>query len=89
MSPRRKKDILYIQRGAWRILNRAAQEKMNRLLKAVITATIPEITGEGATLLLEPIHDSNFRLDAFELTQKEQIDVLMGANILPKNFYQL
>lgn len=85
--------IIYRCNTTHQVLNELRQTKLNQLVKALVTTTIPNICGNAADLLIEPVLDRNFQCDlsikSLFLSKAEIVVALIKANILPTNFYSL
>lgn len=63
MTPREHKTIIYAQERANEIINEMAQDKLNSYVIRMIKKVLPNICGDAASILIEPVFIRTFIVD--------------------------
>lgn len=63
MTPREHKAIIYAQERANEVINEIAQDKLNSFVIKTLKRVFPDLCGEAASLLMEPVFVRTFVVD--------------------------
>lgn len=77
MTPKKRKAIIYAQERANNIISEIAQDKLNSYVIKLMKKVFPDLVGEAASILIEPVFHKGFVVDnsiaPLKVTQEEII----------------